>query len=212
MRELGLAPDLGMNALGLLLAIAGLWLLTNGAWIHAKAALAQVLLERAWQETQHGASHVRPWPWADTWPVARLEIPRLDSSLIVLSGASGRTLAFGPGHTQGTALPGESGTAIISGHRDTHFAVLRELRRGDALRVERADGGLVRYEIETLEIVDSRTSRLRASREGSTLVLVTCWPFDALTPGGPMRFVATARSVADPRPLGPLRTLDRRTP
>ncbi len=183
------------RAVPLLLAGVGLCLLINGGWIHAKAALAQVMLEHAWLETRGGESNVRPWPWADTWPVARLDFPRLDVSMIVLSGASGRTLAFGPGHTPGTALPGEPGTAIVSGHRDTHFALMRELRRGDELRVETANGRLVRYEIETLEIVDSRTARLRAARQGTALVLVTCWPFDALTPGGPMRYVATARSL-----------------
>ncbi len=183
------------RAVPLLLTGLGLSLLINGSWIHAKAALAQVLLEHAWLETRRGEQGVRPWPWADTRPVARLDFPRLDASMIVLSGASGRTLAFGPGHTPGTAVPGEPGTAIVSGHRDTHFAVMRELRRGDELRVETADGRLVLYEIETLEVVDSRTARLRAARRGTALVLVTCWPFDALTPGGPMRYVATARSV-----------------
>lgn len=176
-----------------LLAAAGLLLLANGGWIHAKAALAQTLLERAWQETRSGETNVRPWPWADTWPVARLEVPRLGASMIVLSGASGRTLAFGPGHTQGTALPGGSGTAIVSGHRDTHFAVLEALQPGDEIVVERADGKLVHYAIEGLEIADARTAKLRASPDEGALVLVTCWPFDALSPGGPLRYVATAR-------------------
>ena len=179
----------------LLVAALGLSLLVSGGWIHAKAALAQLLLERAWQRTRGGETNVRPWPWADTWPVARLEIPRLNASMIVLSGASGRTLAFGPGLTQGTAQPGEPGTAIISGHRDTHFAAMRELQQGDMLRVERIDGRRVRYEIVALEVVDSRSARLRAASAGRALVLVTCWPFDALMPGGPLRYVATARSV-----------------
>jgi sortase A len=172
----------------------GLLLLLNGGWIHAKAALAQVMLEHAWNKTATGEPGVRPWPWADTWPVARLDFPRLDASMIVLSGASGRTLAFGPGHTQGSALPGTPGTAIVSGHRDTHFALLRDLRRGDELRVETAEGREVLYRVEALEIVDSRTARLRAAREDFALLLVTCWPFDAVAPGGPLRYVATARS------------------
>jgi sortase A len=179
----------------MLLTALGLCLLASGGWIHAKAALAQVMLEHAWQRTRAGESEVRPWPWADTWPVARLEIPRLAVSMIVLSGASGRTLAFGPGLTAGTALPGEAGTAIVSGHRDTHFAALRELQRGDELRVERLDGLRVHYEIEALEVADSRSTHLRAPSEGQALVLVTCWPFDAMTPGGPLRYVATAHAV-----------------
>jgi sortase A len=172
----------------------GITLLLSGGWIHAKAALAQVMLEHAWGRTTAGEQSVRPWPWADTWPVARLDFPRFDASMIVLAGASGRTLAFGPGHTHGTALPGTPGTAIVSGHRDTHFALLRDLRRGDELRVETADGRVVLYRVEALEIVDSRTARLHAAREDAALLLVTCWPFDAVAPGGPMRYVATARA------------------
>jgi sortase A len=164
----------------------------SGAWIHAKAVLAQRLLEHAWQRTLDGEERVRPWPWADTWPVARLTIPRLDTTSIVLSGATGRTLAFGPGHTQGSALPGEPGNSIVSGHRDTHFAVLRELRRGDELLVERPDGEVVRYAVEGLEVVDERGAGVSAVGDERALVLVTCWPFEALRPEGPERFVATA--------------------
>ena len=51
--------------------------------INAKAARVQVLLEDAWERTRKGEAKVRPWPWADTWPVARLRVPRLDVSVIV---------------------------------------------------------------------------------------------------------------------------------
>lgn len=184
------------RALPLLLAVGGVLLTIHGGWIHAKAALAQVLLERAWQDTLGGETRVRPWPWADTWPVARLSFPRQGAHFVVLSGASGRTLAFAPGHTEGSALPGAPGTAIVSGHRDTHFAVLRGLERGDEVDVQRPDGGVVRYTVESIEVADARTARLRTPRDGRVLVLTTCWPFDALSPGGPLRYVAVARATA----------------
>ncbi len=181
-----------IRAFQVLLAVGGLSLLTSGGWIHAKAALAQGLLERAWQETLGGESRVRPWHWADTWPVARLEIPRLAASMVVLAGSSGRSLAFGPGHTQGSPLPGEPGTSIITGHRDTHFAVLEQLRRGDEIAIERSDGRIIHYEVEELEVADARTTRIGIAADENALVLVTCWPFDAVVPGGPLRYVATA--------------------
>ena len=93
----------------LLLSIGG-WQAGHGAFIYGKAWLAQLLLEDAWRRTEVGASGpVRPWPWADTWPVARLEVPRLGIDEIVLAGGSGRTLAFAPGHVDGTAAPGSRG-------------------------------------------------------------------------------------------------------
>jgi sortase A len=183
-----------------LLAAGGAWLLISGSWIHAKAALAQVLLQRAWQNTLAGEAEVRPWDWADTWPVARLEIPRLGASLVVLEGSSGRTLAFGPGHTQGTSLPGETGTSILTGHRDTHFAVLERLRLRDEVTVERSDGGTARYRVENIEIADARTSQLGVVADENVLLLVTCWPFDAISPGGPLRYIATARLASDSEP------------
>src|SRR5215467_16205794 len=109
-------------ALIALLALAGAGLIGDGAWIHAKALLAQVLLKRAFAETVATGHAVKPWSWADTFPVARIEVPRLNTSVIALAGSSGQALAFGPGHVERTPMAGEPGTAVYSAHRDTHFA------------------------------------------------------------------------------------------
>src|SRR5829696_134906 len=108
------------------LLAAGLVLFGQGLWLQAKAVLGQILLERAFAKTLATGQDVKPWPWADTWPVARVEAPRLGKSAIVLHGSSGQALAFGPGHIEGTPQPGEPGTAVLSAHRDTHFAFLPE--------------------------------------------------------------------------------------
>ena len=109
------------------LPFCGLWFIGQGTYIHAKALLAQVLLEAAWLETRHGIKEVKPWPWADTWPVSRLSVPSLGVSRIVLAGASGQSLAFGPGHLFSSAEPGEQGNVIIAGHRDTHFTFIKNI-------------------------------------------------------------------------------------
>ena len=106
------------------LALTGAALFGNGVYLHAKARVAQLLLARAWSRTLHGEREVKPWGWADTWPVARIELPRQHAAAIVLAGASGRTMAFGPGHVDGTAMPGQRGNCAISAHRDTQFAVM----------------------------------------------------------------------------------------
>ena len=84
----------------------GFWQLGEGAYIPAKAWLAQELMQRAWERAVEGSERPAPWPWADTWPVARLRALGGDIDLIVLAGGSGRTLAFGPGHLSASALPG----------------------------------------------------------------------------------------------------------
>ena len=178
------------------LAAAGLWLAGDGLYIRAKAVLAQHLLARAWADTQEGAARVKPWSWADTWPVARLQAPRLGIDQIVLAGGSGRTLAFGPGHVDGTAAPGTPGLSVVGGHRDTHFRFLRDLEADDIVTVERPDGGVQRYRVAAARIVDKDRVRLPAAAESPVLVLSTCYPFDAVVAGGPLRYVVTA--VADP--------------
>lgn len=180
--------------LGLLLAGTGLWQLGAAGAIHAKAWLAQVLLERAWADTLAGQAEARPWPWADTAPVGRLQVPDLDIDQIVLAGASGRTLAFGPAHLDGTARPGMVGHSVLSGHRDTHFAFLRNLRPGSELRLQGGDGTWRRYRVGEARVIDARQAWLISGEGRNALTLVTCYPFDALEPGGPLRYVVSAES------------------
>lgn len=183
------------RATALLGGVLAVWGLGNAGYIHAKAALAQVLLRDAWERAQAGHATPRPWPWADTWPVARLTVPRLAVDQIVLAGASGRTLAFGPALSPAGAAIGAEGAAVLSGHRDTHFAFLRELVAGDRVWLD-TPRGRVAYAVEHTTIVDARRVRLATSGEGARLVLVTCWPFDAVEPGGPWRYVVEARLAA----------------
>lgn len=175
-----------------LVLAAGLGL--SAGWIHAKAALAQVLLERAWTHSDHGRRTQRPWPWADIAPLARLSVPRLQQDLIVLNGASGQALAFGPGWTPGSARPGAPGLTVISAHRDTQFSFLKALRPGDRLHLDGPAGGSD-YQVEGSRIVDSRQQGLPATDTMDGLWLVTCYPFDAIMPGGPLRYVVQARRL-----------------
>jgi len=177
------------------LALGGSLLVGEGAHIHAKAMLAQVLLEQAWDAQRATGTMTRPWPWADTHAIARLTAPAQDARVLVLAGASGRTLAFGPGHLDGSALPGDAGNAVITAHRDTHFGFLRAVATGDALVVERDDGAQRHFRIRETYVADHRTLHLPRDTAVPTLTLVTCWPFDAVTPGGPLRYVVVAEAV-----------------
>jgi sortase A len=170
----------------------GISLTGDALWLHAKALLAQALLHRAWTQTQATGIAAEPWPWADTVPIARLIAPAHDVDLLVLAGATGRTLAFGPGHHDGSAPLGAHGNAVISAHRDTHFRFLRTLVRGDALIVEAPSGARYHYFVRDAFVADARTLELPRLPREPTLTLVTCWPFDAVTPGGSLRYVVIA--------------------
>jgi sortase A len=178
-------------ALAALLALGAASLLV-GFWMPLKAALAEELLNRAWSAARRGEGHVKPWPWADTWPVARLSLPTARTGpLIVLAGASGRGLAFAPGLLDGSAQPGEPGVAVIAAHRDTHFRALARLGLGDRFEIERADGARFAYEVSSINVIDTRTESLRLDADASVIALVTCYPFDSLVPGGTLRYVVT---------------------
>jgi sortase A len=178
-----------------LLALAGALTFGHGAYMTAKAHLAQWLLHAAWDAARESGEAVKPWPWADTHPVARLMAPGHDADVLVLSGASGRTLAFGPGHLDGSALPGDPGNAVITAHRDTHFRFLRTVAPGDELVVERADGGRRHFRIRGTYVADHRDLWLPRDTPVPTLTLVTCYPFDAVNPGGPLRYVVVAEAA-----------------
>ncbi len=185
------------RALLVILLLLGAALLAAGVWMPVKAELAQQLLNHAWSATRDDRRNVKPWPWADTWPVARLRLARGAEPLTVLAGASGRNLAFAPALMDGSALPGSAGVSVIAGHRDTHFRALATLRVGDRFEIERPDGGTYAYDVAAIDVIDSDRELLRLDAEESVVALVTCWPFDALTAGGSLRYVVTGRRAAD---------------
>ncbi len=180
-----------------LILCTAIWQTSSGVYIYLKAGLAQYLISNAWQQTlqkpTHARSGVQPWTWADTWPVARLSIPDYEEELMVLSGATGRTLAFGPGYLQSSAYPGHKGNTVILGHRDTHFGILRKLTQGHSILLQTADGVTADYQVtDTLVIDESQTAVLQESNT-AMLTLITCYPFDSMVPGGRLRYVVIAQ-------------------
>lgn len=175
-----------LAAVGLTAAV----FLMDALWIPVKAELAQHLLERAWLRTLAGEPDAKPWPWADTRAVAILEVPRLGLREIVLEGSSGRNLAFGPTLVNPTRLD-ETADRILSGHRDTHFNFVKNLQTGDLLRL-RTTKETRDYRVSWQETVDSRQQQLVIDDNVERLTLLTCYPFDATTRGGPLRHLVTA--------------------
>src|SRR5260370_6638899 len=183
--------------IALVLTLAGVVLFGEGAYIHAKALVAQVLLERAFAETIASGREVKPWSWADTWPVARIEVKRLHASAIVLAGSSGQALAFRPGHVELTPDARERGVAVYSAHRDTHFRFLKDIAIGAEIDITRSDGIIFHYRADDASVVRFDASGIDPLTDGYELALSTCWPFEALTPG-PERYVLHATMIGHP--------------
>ena len=183
-----------------------LWQLATAGWIQGKAIVAQQLLNSSWNRTlidsgklysknkkssrQKAITH-KPWPWADTWAVAKLIVPQQNIEQIVLAGDSGSSLAFGPGYSLASAAPNTVGTTVISAHRDTHFQFLKDIKINDTIYLQTSDN-TISYRVFDLQIVDNKTHTIQNNTDELRLILVTCYPFDAIAPGGSSRYLVYA--------------------
>jgi len=175
----------------LFIAACGLWLIGQSAIIPLKAALAQVLLERAFAQSVESGRPVKPWPWADAAPIARISVPRLGVEQIVLSGGSGEAMAFGPTLLPGGGRLGARGTAVFAAHRDTHFRFLGEMRPGDLIEVQEVSGRTRRYLAGAGRIVRYDGFGVDRHAPRPSIALVTCWPIGG-SGRGPWRYVVRA--------------------
>jgi sortase A len=175
--------------LAVVLAGLGIWQLGQSGLILAKAWLAPILIDRAWAAAQDGQTGdaLKPWPWADTRPIAKLHFPSLGRDRIALAGASPRAMAFGPTLTQAGGVP------AFFGHRDTHFLMLQNLKLGAPVLWEKPDRSVVSYHVVDTMVQHKDHMQVPMGRPGEYLALVTCWPFDAVQAGGPWRYVVLAQ-------------------
>ncbi len=183
-----------LNLLTVLCIAGAVLMLGKSSWIMLKAEVSQVLLARAFSQSVAAGEAVKPWSWADTWPVAEISIPRIGASAIVLNGATPESLAFGPAHVAETPRPGERGTSVIAAHRDTHFAFLKDVVVGDLISITRSDGLTFRYAVTGMRVADWNKSGIDAHAPGHKLVLSTCYPFGSVV-HGPERYIVEAAMV-----------------
>ncbi|GAA5213267.1 class GN sortase [Corallincola platygyrae] len=168
----------------LLLIAASLMLLSSvflidGAWIKAKAVVAQWLIASSWQsETSESRTDYRvsslPWPWADTWPMAKLEVPHLNITQYVMAGLDGESLAFGPGMDP---LSTEDSGLLLAGHKDTHFDYLQRLSPGDKVHVTLKNREPWEFEVTATAVVELTPQVRNIVVKENQLALVTCYPF-----------------------------------
>jgi len=125
--------------------------------------------------------------------VARLLIPRIGVSVMVVEGADAPELKRAAGHIPGTALPGEPGNVGIAAHRDTFFRPLRSIERNDAITVSTL-AGAYRYRVVSTGIVSPRDVQVLSPTGRDTLTLVTCYPFYYVG-SAPKRFIVRAERV-----------------
>ena len=166
-----------------------------GAYIPAKAVLAQYLINNAWNDTVETGDVNKPWSWADMHPVMKLSSKKHNKSLIVLSGEKGNTLAFAPGYNTRSFEPGLGGTTIISAHRDTHFRFLEDVSLDDLFEVTDRNNNTTSYVVNDIKIINTDQQDITVNHNQAVIKLITCYPFDAPIARGPLRYLVTAKLI-----------------
>lgn len=159
------------------LLITGSLLCLHASWLPAKGWLSQQLISYSWHQTIDLKQKSKPWPWADTYPIAELSFERLNKRVVVLNGGDPTTLAFSAGAIAPFNKARSTQPFVVAGHRDSHFSFLDEVVMNDIISLADKYGQSQLYQVEAIDIVDASTGELPVLADDSQLVLITCYPF-----------------------------------
>ena len=185
--------------LSYLFIASGAVLLFLGARDYLGSQLGQTKAAREFTRSSTPAQPQTAAPNPDPPPqpgdtVAKLIIPRLDAQLYVVEGDDTGELRRVPGHISGTAMPGGHGNCVIAGHRDTHFRVLKDIRKGDDIVLETRYGEYL-YRVKSTGVISPRNNQPLRPTSHAELNLITCYPFYYVG-AAPKRFIVEARLAA----------------
>ncbi len=187
------------------LLLIGSLLCINASWLPTKAWLSQQLISYSWQEAMIQQSllaqnqltntnvTIKPWPWADTFPIAELSFKRLNEDIVVLNGGDPTTLAFSAGAIAPFNQTNSAKPFVVAGHRDSHFAFLEDILMKDVISMTDQHGQSQLYQVEAIDIVDASSGQLPVLANDSSLILITCYPFNAIGNDANERYVITAK-------------------
>ena len=181
--------------LSAILAIAGIIFLFLAFKIEIKARVAQYLLNNAWNKTIETGDEYEPWPGFDGYPILKLNIPKFKLQQIVLNNTSGQSLAFGPSFHPETYLPKENKITAISSHRDSHGYYIRDLKINDFVILEDKEDNKFTYKVKNFKIINVEDKDLQFNKKNSQLLLITCYPFDAVISGTNLRYIVFSERI-----------------
>ena len=118
----------------------------------------------------------------------------LNDTISVAYGVGENTLEKTPGWLTTSALPGEDGMCVVYGHRNrNHLKVLEKVTVGDTITATK-DSIVYTYAVSDVAIYESTSDWRLPTLDGSTLVLVTCYPF-RYSGHAPGKYMVAARLV-----------------
>lgn len=120
-------------------------------------------------------------------------IPSISLKYPLIHGTLDEHLAKGIGHYAGSVYPGEGGNVIISGHRDTVFRNLGDLKIGDTITINTTYGSYT-YKASSTRIVDKNDRTVIVPSDKEMLTMTTCYPFSYIG-SAPKRYIVIAQFV-----------------
>ncbi|MFD2167897.1 class GN sortase [Thalassotalea euphylliae] len=160
-------------------------------YLPSKAWLSAQLILSSWHHLRETGESIKPWPWADTEAIAKLTFADIDKEIIVLNGGDPTTLAFSVGAIAPFNQVMKEQPFVVSGHRDSHFNFISRLEVGQAIGVESNHNYQRDFTIVDTKIV-SADDALGFIGHQQLLVLITCYPFDAISQDADQRYLVIA--------------------
>jgi sortase A len=177
------------------LLVIGSLLCLHASWLPAKGWLSQQLISYSWHQSIDLKQQIKPWPWADTYPIAELLFQRLNKRVVVLNGGDATTLAFSAGAIAPFNQTMSKQPLVVAGHRDSHFSFLDKVFINDIISLTDENGQNQRYKVETIDIIDASAGYLPILANDSQLILITCYPFTNTSINSNERYVITALKI-----------------
>jgi len=125
--------------------------------------------------------------------IGSLTIPALKRKVPIIQGTGDKELKRGVGHFTQSVLPGEEDNCVLSGHRDTVFTQIGNLKIGDQLIVQ-TSAGIFTYEVNGTRIVHKDDKTVIVPTEHAILTMTTCYPFNFIG-DAPDRYIVSAALI-----------------
>lgn len=191
------------KVIALILVTAGIFYAGySGTKYYLQSKLVNTSTEESTKVAEAGSSQLQQ----NEWPVvaeeqrpdkgdyfADLIIPKLQAKMPVVEGTHEDELEKGVGHFAGSVLPGEPDNTVLSGHRDTVFRKIGQLKPGDRLLVQTRYGKF-EYTITKTWITTPDDRTVIVPHKKPVLTLTTCYPFTYVGPA-PERYIIQAEQM-----------------
>lgn len=175
--------------------IFGTLLSLHASYLPVKAWLSERFIHYSWQQSLKQNIPIKPWPWADMYPIAKLSIGRLNLDVVILNGGDPTSLAFSAGAVAPFNHLNSRNPFVVAGHRDSHFSFLEDVTMEDIISIQDKNGQNQLYQVQSIEIIDASSGELPLMDDESNLVLITCYPFNSLSQESNERYVIKARPL-----------------